>query len=725
MDISFLSDLTPADLDMPKKFTEFRDIQKEMGVFALYGQTGDPEDARRFHCMGVPPGGGKSAAGHLIGLLGSLKYATLTATRSLEDQQVKDGFDLVNVRGRANYECSDPRVLKEFARNEKNKGRTPTCSDGDDHGCGRCGPLGSCPYSQQVRRAKGHRSVLSNYQYWMNARAMNNMALEGVLESDLGEEEAPSTPIGMLICDECFPAGTLVSGRPIETLREGDLVNAWDEKTGNLIPSRILATSIRPTSKIVQVKFSDGTEIVTTENHPFWTMNGWVKAAYLGIGEVLCLKPQSSRPEERQVPAWVRVVGFEIHEQGSSNEFERLCPGGLVYNLEVENLHTYTANGIVVHNCHLIPNELSRFLGTWVSSYDLKRFGGDDISDAIKVGGGGDGSGEWGLIGPTWIGALGTVLGRVVMELVEMVDRVDAGGMESAAQAKARVRRSAAYRRLDKLRGNLERVVTLGDDNNWLWRYQGTGIAFDCIWPSRYAERYLWSGVPKIVLMSATLRPKSLDMSGVKRAERWFKEWPRVFPKELSPVYWVPTCRMGYKVAEDEKLKTVRRLDEMAKLWEGRRGIVHTPSYQLAEWLFEHSSYSKRMVLNRAGGEDAAKAAKKYRETPGAILVSPSFHTGHDFADEACEWQYIPKLPFPSKGDAVIQARCESDPTYYASETMQRLVQTCFRGTRHDRDRCTTVIADDMVKGFRHYASEAAPKWFKILERATVPGPGR
>lgn len=29
-----------------------------------------------------------------------------------------------------------------------------------------------------------------------------------------------------------------------------------------------------------------------------------------------------------------------------------MCPGGLVYNLEVERFHTYTANGFVVHNCH-------------------------------------------------------------------------------------------------------------------------------------------------------------------------------------------------------------------------------------------------------------------------------------------------------------------------------------------------------------------------------------
>jgi hypothetical protein len=59
-----------------------------------------------------------------------------------------------------------------------------------------------------------------------------------------------------------------------------------------------------------------------------------------------------SGPEERQVPRWTRVDRIQVFQQGSFEEYERVCPDGLVYNLEVEGLHTYTANGFVVHNCH-------------------------------------------------------------------------------------------------------------------------------------------------------------------------------------------------------------------------------------------------------------------------------------------------------------------------------------------------------------------------------------
>ncbi len=53
-----------------------------------------------------------------------------------------------------------------------------------------------------------------------------------------------------------------------------------------------------------------------------------------------------------QVLAWARVDSIEVFERGSDGRFGGLCPDGYVYNLEVEEVHTYTANGFVVSNCH-------------------------------------------------------------------------------------------------------------------------------------------------------------------------------------------------------------------------------------------------------------------------------------------------------------------------------------------------------------------------------------
>ena len=71
-----------------------------------------------------------------------------------------------------------------------------------------------------------------------------------------------------------------------------------------------------------------------------------------GRNEPYCLKQKSSRYEERRVFEIQRVDSIEVLECRNSHGCNELCPDGYVYNLEVEGLNNYFANGILVHNCH-------------------------------------------------------------------------------------------------------------------------------------------------------------------------------------------------------------------------------------------------------------------------------------------------------------------------------------------------------------------------------------
>jgi len=68
---------------------------------------------------------------------------------------------------------------------------------------------------------------------------------------------------------------------------------------------------------------------------------------------------KNSRPEERGVPKWVGVDCVEIYKPSDIDATNGGIHGSYVYNIEVEGLHTYIANGIVVHNCHhlLVKNK--------------------------------------------------------------------------------------------------------------------------------------------------------------------------------------------------------------------------------------------------------------------------------------------------------------------------------------------------------------------------------
>lgn len=64
---------------------------------------------------------------------------------------------------------------------------------------------------------------------------------------------------------------------------------------------------------------------------------------------------EGAGPAERGLPSWVRVDRVEVLEPGSDGRYGGLCPGGEVFNLEVEGTQTYVADGLVAHNCHTLP----------------------------------------------------------------------------------------------------------------------------------------------------------------------------------------------------------------------------------------------------------------------------------------------------------------------------------------------------------------------------------
>jgi superfamily II DNA or RNA helicase len=92
----------------------------------------------------------------------------------------------------------------------------------------------------------------------------------------------------LLVVDECFPAGTLVGGRPIESISTGDVVAAFDPDERRFVPRRVVATMRRPAPETM-IRFQVGSQVVTcTPNHPIWhPLDGWMPAFLLRDGDVV------------------------------------------------------------------------------------------------------------------------------------------------------------------------------------------------------------------------------------------------------------------------------------------------------------------------------------------------------------------------------------------------------------------------------------------------------
>jgi superfamily II DNA or RNA helicase len=94
-------------------------------------------------------------------------------------------------------------------------------------------------------------------------------------------ERWPKDHFGLVVVDECFPAGTLIDGRAIESISEGDVVNAFDHASTKLVKRKVTRVFRRQTDRICRIQLSDGRQIVCTPCHPFWNGDAYVPADQL------------------------------------------------------------------------------------------------------------------------------------------------------------------------------------------------------------------------------------------------------------------------------------------------------------------------------------------------------------------------------------------------------------------------------------------------------------
>lgn len=161
---------------------------------------------------------------------------------------------------------------------------------------------------------------------------------------------------------------------PIEQIKPGMRVLAWNEKTGELTYSLVQQTFVRTANEIYRVKYSDGSVIETTWSHPFYiTGKGWVKGKDLRPGMKSPTAKAIAEHNQRMAVSGgyklpVQMVSFQNDLTGKREarvllsedlpgvmtiETVEVLPGKeAVYNFSVEDAHSYFVgeDGVLVHN---------------------------------------------------------------------------------------------------------------------------------------------------------------------------------------------------------------------------------------------------------------------------------------------------------------------------------------------------------------------------------------
>ena len=301
---------------------------------------------------------------------------------------------------------------------------------------------------------------------------------------------------------------------------------------------------------------------------------------------------------------------------------------------------------------------------------------------------------------------------------------------DETATAKARLRepnvKQAWIKKYHHLQSLSKRLGVLATCRplRWVVDESEHGYQFDPISVGPYTEGTLLLGIPRIIFESATMRRKVMYRIGQKKDSFSYHDFPSDFDRSRCPFYWMPTMRVDHRAHDLSPLW--HRMDQFGGARRDRNGIIHPISHSRVEDVLANSRLASHMISHQKG-VTPAEALRQFRETyPGAILLSPSVSTGHDFPLSQAEWQFICKVPFPPPS-LLLEARKNEDEEYPYFIAAQALDQMLGRPMRQKKDQVENMIADDHIKWFMrkhgHLLSRAARNNFIEIDRMPIPPP--
>lgn len=361
---------------------------------------------------------------------------------------------------------------------------------------------------------------------------------------------------------------------------------------------------------------------------------------------------------------------------------------------------------LVLDEAHEAIDELGGFIGTEIKEGEIESV---LPSNAKPLADGADQH--------DWVAWAGYWLARTTVELDSIrsaIKEVERTGTNRTGEmvGYSTLRRARDLRRVQH---KLSTIANLRGD--WIIEHtkddRSRGIIkFDPVWPGEYAESNLFLGVAKIVMVSATVRPKTAHMLGIASANVDFREYPSTFPIRNRPTIFIPTAAMNRNSAAMGKREWHTRIDQIIGRRLDRSGIIHTVSYPRAREVYMGSQYREMMLIHDSLNTREVIEQFK-RSTRPLILISPVVHTGYDFPYTQAEYQILAKMPFPVTTDKIMKARAERDKDYKDYITMIKLVQMAGRICRAEDDRGETIIIDsDFGWWWGKVGYKIAPRWF-------------
>jgi ATP-dependent DNA helicase DinG len=399
---------------------------------------------------------------------------------------------------------------------------------------------------------------------------------------------------------------------------------------------------------------------------------------------------------------------------------------GDVYNLHIKDNHNYFANNHCVSNCHDFDDVMSDFISIKITEAIIKRLKFTNEYQILK---------DFNKVKN--IDQYIKFLKELNTEITETIDSIS-NTMSSGGRSAVSDKRDL---KINKLTGGSNQDIKLMqiitdlkqyqlkievflkefeiNPENWVLetsvneKTKSKELSLEPIWAYDYLDKYVWSHYDMIVLMSGTILNKQIfsELNGISSDSSVYYSMPSPFPIKHRPIYYLPVGKMSYAKKEETFKRYVPLISRIVKKYTGKKGIIHTNSFELAEWI-KNDIEEPRLVFH--GSDDKMEVLQSHFDSEkDTVIVSPSLHTGVSFDNDKARFQIIAKIPYPSLASQKNKLRQKTNPEWYAWKTCVNLQQSFGRINRNKNDFGDTIVIDESFSDVLKYSSHFIPQWIQ------------
>ena len=283
---------------------------------------------------------------------------------------------------------------------------------------------------------------------------------------------------------------------------------------------------------------------------------------------------------------------------------------------------------------------------------------------------------------------------------------------------------------LKELQGKISTFLQFLDRTEWILEvveYEKRGIPAKKIvarplYAKTFAEGLLFRHATRILCMSATILDVNVwaENLGLDISEVELVKTPCDFPVENRPIFLTYAGSCSYKDLEATKPKLTGEVVRILARHAGQRGLIHTQSHALADFLASHVRSNRFLFASEFDGSKE-EMLKEHAKRPDSVLVSPGMKEGVDLKGDLARFQVLLKVPYPSLADKVVKERMSREPQWYAWLCATAIVQSLGRIVRSKEDWGWSYVLDSGFDGFVRRNGSMIPDWIKEAFRKTAP----